>query len=292
MWIVMTAAQAVTLSVQIIMGARLEHAAAIVGRAACSADSTVLLTSLGEVIAVSSRPSPSVRVTRSSELAAQPALWGLACLADGSLWTLATGHSLARIGPDGRVTRRVALTLPWVALFGRGPALLYQALPAVAGSPILATTAPADVAQTAAWPGLLGRAVPGGQASIAGNLVKCGIDAAGWQPCWFADADVVSLSNGHDTRDVRVPARERRTLDASMPVRDVAAVDRSRTWLLGTSVDAARLRRGADVAMVVDDGGPSGHVALTPAARVILFASFHRCVVLASDGRLLEITAP
>src|SRR5207237_358161 len=84
--------------------------------------------------------------------------WGLACLSDGTAWTLATPRILARISSDGTVAERVHLDNPWVEMFGAGDRLLYAQAPALAGSPVLTIGSPRRLQHGRPWAGLLARA--------------------------------------------------------------------------------------------------------------------------------------
>ncbi len=113
-------------------------ASLIVGRATCQGTTWLLLDS-GQLveIAVASRA-----VTVHSVLGLFPSdrPWGLACLADGTLWTLASPRALARLSALGRIAERQNLRLPRIGLFSSGDRLLFQALPTVVSTPALASS--------------------------------------------------------------------------------------------------------------------------------------------------------
>ena len=249
-----------------------------------------LLTRLGELIEIRAAHRPVFEVHVSTELASKPDLWGLACLTDGSLWTLETGHSLASLTREGSIVERVSLQLPWMALFGRGDQILFEALPIVSGVPVMAKASPHALADARPWPGLNGRDGSSDAPSATRNLLRCGLAAAGLYPCWFVDRPTVVLSSESGVRSIDIPQSDLDVLDREMPVWDVAVADRSRLWVLATSAPPGARRR-ADTVLLLGGAARSGRVRLPRPARLILFASSDRCTLLLETGEFLEVTA-
>src|SRR5262245_4187714 len=82
----------------------------IVGRAVCRG-TTWLLTDRPELIAVAHAvPNPVIKTVKGFRSDERP--WGLACLADGSLWTHTTSTMLARLDADAIVRQRVSVERP------------------------------------------------------------------------------------------------------------------------------------------------------------------------------------
>jgi len=291
MFAVLTAfVQAAALTVAPLPAPRLPIATGIVGRASCRGR-VHLLTKRGELIEITTPRRPVFEVHASPELAAKPELWGLACLSDGSLWTLETGHSLASLSRDGRVLSRTALQLPWMAVFGVGDRLVYQALPIVIDAPVLAAAPPAALDRPHAWPGLAGRSGAGSLPSAARNLLRCGIAAGGRQPCWFIDRASVSVASSDSARSIDVPPHDLASFDREMPLWDAAVADGARIWLLATSAAAGDRARRADTVILLAEGRPTARIRLPRPARLFLFASDSRCTLLLEGGEFVEVIA-
>jgi hypothetical protein len=292
-------ARVLTLTMHQVPGPGLRNASPIVGRASCGPQ-TFLLTQSRELVRVAAGKQEAFDVRAAKDIAATPDLWGLACLSDGTLWTLESGHSLVRLNPDGSVAARFRLQVPWIALFSAHDRLLFQALPTLAGTPALSTATAAALEAPKAWPGPTGR-VAGDAASIARNLVRCGISGERFTPCWFANDDGIVLSDGVHVERRDLPTAHLTALDRTMPIWDVAVTtppigandlaSRDRIWLLGNSVPAGGARRAADTMVAIDTDGRSARIRLTSPARLIVFAAFERCTVLLATGQLLEIHA-
>ena len=181
------------LQMRLLTGSVLGGNAPIVGRAACG--STWLLDEsrqLVEVLPASGRIAS--RAVQGFAPGAQP--WGLACLSDGSLWTLESPRVLARLSAAASVAERVALGLPRVALFASGDRLIFQQMPLVARAPVLASGPPRQPFQVRPWAGLDGRAAASREDELKHNIVSCGLPAGAWLPCWFADESRISVSDG------------------------------------------------------------------------------------------------
>src|SRR6266571_3560500 len=176
----------------------------IVGRAVCS-HGTWLLTEHQDLILIT-HPARQVTVHRLEGLRTNDRLWGLACLTDGTLWSLATPRVLIRIGAEGVVRERVELRFPRVAVFGWTDRLLFIDLPMLIAKPLLATAIPRSRGESMPWPRFLGRAAEARADLIARNLVNCGIGSGRNLPCWFADERRVIVSDGASANTVSFAA--------------------------------------------------------------------------------------
>src|SRR5579864_3510647 len=168
--------------------------ALIVGRAVCD-NTSWLLTEAPDLVEVSPA-ARAVVIHPLRGLDASDKVWGLACLADGALWTLASPLALARLDRRGVVRERVALELPRIGLFGASDRLLVQQMPIVPGAPLLVSTPPRQPGIVRAWPGLTGRTGHSREQQIARNFVNCGVGVARIVPCWLAHEPSVSISDG------------------------------------------------------------------------------------------------
>ena len=228
--------------------------------------------------------------------------WGLAKLTDGSLWTLKGRNAIARIEPDGRVSRTIPLKHPHIGLMSAGDRLIYQRALSAAPEPALRLGAPGDE-EGVPWSGLTTRSFPGlaRVQAAALSMVTCGASATAERPCWFPDEAAIALIAG-DGRTRRVgltglslvaPEVLLTAENPRRPVRD-AYVDRDgRIWVLSTGdapVSAPDLPGGWLLARYAADGAPEGQVRLAEPARLILRTDGRRVIVLAGSGHVSEIT--
>jgi hypothetical protein len=279
---------AVAASIQPVGLPRLTLDASVVGRAACG-DTTWLLTNALQLVELSV-PRRVVAVHPTDGLSAKDRIWGLACLQDGSLWTLESAHSLAQLTPSGRVQRRIDIRQPWVNLFGVRQQVVFQQLPTPVAAPLLATASTSNIAQVRPWVGLQGRPADSGSTSVARNLVNCGIAAISMLPCWFADDRRIVLSDGTTVRHLTVRGLIDGTFDRQLPIWDAAATKADTLWVLLTSARSANGRRAADVVLkLASSGAVLARIELKTAARLIVSATDDRCVVLLADGDIAEV---
>ena len=260
----------------------------IVGRAVCQSR-TWLLTAARLLTALSAS-GEIVSTVPLAGLRADDRPWGLACLTDGSLWTLAAPRALVRLGSDGRVLERVDLPLPRVALYSSGDRLLFQSFPVVAGQSTLQTSPPKQPSATRPWPGLTNRANASPQQQIAINLAVCGIGDGRETPCWFVGAPRLSMVDGERERMIALESElARAAADPEAPLHD-AAVAGDATWIVvgGRHPPALQLagmrllyRPRADASWAALD--------LSPPARVIVSATATSCVLLLIDGSTVEV---
>jgi hypothetical protein len=269
----------------------------IVGRATCQG--TTWLLSEGEQLVEIAVASGAVAIHRIQGLFADDRPWGLACLADGTLWTLASPRAVARLGPDGRIVEREDLALPHVGLFSGGARLLFQQLPTIVSSPALASSPARQPLDIRPWPGLLNRATATRDQQLPYNLVNCGIGAGGLVPCWFANDRRISVSDGVSVWVRAFPGLASSRADHTAPIWDVALAGRDRLWLLATvtAKDSTVGRRAGGRLMLLSARDPGRHadnltqdgIDLDPPARLILWASETRCLMLTVRGELLEV---
>jgi hypothetical protein len=217
---------------------------------------------------------------------------GLACVADGTLWTLETPHLLARLTEDGHVTDRTALRLPRTALFAAGDRIVFHQLPTVPAAAILASSDPRDGFEARAWPGLTSRSGSDSGELVRRNLVNCGMAAGGFLPCWFADEARMTISNGLVLRTVSIRAdRAAAAREHEMPIWDAAVLESGTVWVLASAAPAADGRRAGRSLIRIDNAGAErARIPLSPAARLIVFGDDTRCTVLTTRGHLMEFT--
>jgi len=284
--------KATALQVRLISPAEVVGRQLIVGRAHC-AGTTWLLTDSLELTRVfgDSRiayTSP-LRGLRQGE---KP--WGLACLANGELWTLATPHALARLTADGHVLERVRLERPQLGIYSAGERLLLQDPPAAVGTPLLAVGVPRSGSAFTRWPAPVSRHALSAEEQLRANFVSCGIGVSGYVPCWLVNDARLAIGDGtpaHST--VREFRFARASAGEDVPIWDVALAGASRVWVL-TSARAGpgALRLGGRLTRSTRLAEDDGSVELKPAARLIMWATDDRCVLLSATGQLLEVFAP
>ncbi len=217
-------------------------------------------------------------------------LSGLACLADGSLWTLQGGHVLARLTPDGSVAERNAFLFPQVQLFGVSQRLVFLGLPIVADRPLFAASRRDRPERVEAWSGLTARANITRASSIITNLAACGIGVEGRLPCWFADHDDLTISDGTLSKTVSLPSLRRPDIDHLAPIRDVALVDDGGLWVLGASSALESGRRvGGRLIRTNAAGVEQRSLTLPTAARLIAWADAYGCALLTVAGDLIVV---
>jgi hypothetical protein len=222
-------------------------------------------------------------------LASTAAVWGLACIGGEELWTLETGHSLARLTADGVVAERIHIDIPWVALFGAGDRVIAQALPIAAGRPLLTAAAPRRLNELRPWLGPIGRGDPSAPSAYGRNLVKCGIGSGAVLPCWFADEARVVVSDGVRVRTHTISIPDH-AADLAMPIWDVACAPGERLWVLATSARPADGRRAADVVALVDANGAAvARQRLLVPARLIVSADQTAVTLLLTTGELAVV---
>jgi hypothetical protein len=231
------------------------------------------------------------------------ACWGLARLADGSLWTLKGRNAVVRIEPDGRVSKVIPLGEAHAGLTASGNRLVLQRAIAAAGEPALYAAAP-DAPDRRPWSDLEVRSFPNiarAQVSVL-SLVACGRSLVPARPCWFPDEAALALIEP-DGRTLRVslngiaPVTPELLLTAEnpkRPVRDAYVDARRRIWVLSTGEppsDGDDRPGGWLLARYTADGTLDGMVSLSEPVRLILRVDAARVTVLAGSGRVGEIAS-
>lgn len=259
----------------------------VVGRAVCSA-STSLLTESRQLVEV--RNGGAVATVKVSGFAPSDRPWGLACLADGTLWTMATARTMARIDETGQIRRRIDVQLPRVALFAAGDRLLFQQLPIVQGTAALMTSPPQQPYAVRSWPGLVVQGARTRENELAQNLAICGVALGTSVPCWFIRAMQFTVSNGTASRTVDVPPLRSMPVDRETPIRDVALASSEYFWLLAGGPDAERGRTaGVRLFRLRERTSEALSLELKPAARIVLRATESQCLLLLVDGSVIEV---
>jgi hypothetical protein len=217
--------------------------------------------------------------------------WGLACLNDGSVWTMASSRTIARLSPEGTVAERVNLGAVWVSLFASGDHLLFQSALLTPGGPALATSRPRQPGDSRPWPGIKSRPAAQGVNAIAYNLVRCGLASGETIPCWFGAETDVWVSDGVRAERHAYPWIRGADIDPSSPLRDIALIGDRVAWVLTT---AARFFEGRSVGHRLFRSTPGGaegaRTELTIPARLIVDATPLTCLVLLADGQLMEVS--
>lgn len=263
--------------------------ALIVGRAYC-AGTAWLLTEAADLVSVAGDP-PKVRLQHVAGLRPDDQPWGLACVNGPVFWTLPSPRALARLTTDGRLVERINLGLPRIALFGVADRLLFQQLPPRAGTPILQSSRPGR-SDVQSWAGLSGRVATTPEARLQLNLVNCGIGLGRLVPCWFADQARVAISDGIDPRVVTIAALREPSINPGTPIGDVALVQDRLMWILAVTTMAGKGQPAGERLLRADSRGSEiDHIDLAMPARLILSADASRCVLLAIDGTLIEVSA-
>lgn len=245
------------------------------------------------------------RVKRHSIKGRQPSdrVWGLARLADGTLWTLLDRTTLGRLTGSGEVVRRLMLTEPHFGLFGLGMHLVYQTIPTTTRAIVLTKGPPGNLDRQP-FGTLRLREFDGMRAEVwAANLVSCGATRSAILPCWFPDQPVVDLidSNGVgrqlSLKNLRGSPLVSSTLASNrpQPLWD-ALVTGNEIWVVSSaatppgSPDAGPLRwRLFRYAL---DGRVLSQVRLASPPRVILGVSAGIGYLLTAHGRIERVEAP
>ena len=228
-------------------------------------------------------------------------VWGLARTNAGEMWTLIGRTTLAQIDGDGEIVRRVALDEPHVGVFGGGKELVFQIMnlhpPAAA-----LEAGPPGGATRHSWSGMRIRDLPFTRAAVAAlNLVSCGATAGAVMPCWFPDQPSLTLTDRSGaSRDLvleGLPVVAPELLLASdnprRPIRDVMVTAANAVWVLGSGEspggEALAKPGGWLLARYDLDGRLFRRVQLPEPARLILGVRDDTCLLLAWDGRVVEV---
>lgn len=281
-----------SLTARVVSPSRLADDSLIIGRTVCG-EETWLFTESPALIGVRiGRRTASVTPVRGFRPEDRP--WGLACLTNNELWTLAAARTLARLSPEGQVVERLSLGQPYLGVYGVGDRLLLLQPPLRVGTPLLASGLPREPSDRRLWPGVVARRPITRDADVTTNLLNCGVGAGGYVPCWFVKERRVTVSDGSaqhtSSPELRFIAAS--PVDESAPIWDVALAGTSRMWVLTTSRTGVKGRPiGGRLTKSNRRGDDEGHLDLLPQARIILSATDKTCVLLSSNGELVEVMA-
>ena len=262
----------------------------IVGRASCRG-STWLLTD-GPALVEIKLAGRSIESTRVRGLGRNERPWGLACLADSGLWTLADYRTLVHVSTSGEVTSRASLRQPRLNVFGIGSWLLLQRPPTTEGMSLLVSASVSDVDRAQPWPGPTAVSQVSTKTDVPSGLVACGVGHGTLMPCWISKQTSITVSDGTRARTsiVRPGFIGTNAVDPAAPVWDVAATSTSVLWILTSTIGGSDGRRaGGRLTRSNLLGEDLGGADLTPRARVIVSASDTAAVVLTVTGELIEV---
>lgn len=228
-------------------------------------------------------------------------VWGLARTNAGEMWTLIGRTTLARIEDDGAIVRRIALDEPHVGVFGSGKELVFQIMNFHPPAPALEAGPPGGLTRHS-WSGMRIRDLPFTRGAVAAlNLVSCGATAGAVMPCWFPDQPSLTLTDRSGaSRDLALdglPVVSPELLLASdnprRPIRDVLVTAGNAVWVLGSGEPPggeASARPGGWLLARYDlDGRLFRRVQLPEPARLVLGVRDDTCLLLAWDGRVVEV---
>jgi len=227
--------------------------------------------------------------------------WGLARLADGSLWSLKGMNAAIQITPEGSVAREMALAVAQLGVYGVGERLVLEPGSLPAGEPVLFAGLPGEESRVP-WGGMRARPFESLAmgAAAALNLVGCGQTRSAELPCWFPDEPVVFLitSDGTTRRvgleglpravpeiliNARVPQR---------PIRDVYVERDGTLWVISTGTPAAGAGDLPGGWLLLRYGRRGEFIdqrLLSEPARIILRAERGRALVLTGAGMVAEV---
>src|SRR4029078_584781 len=133
------------------------------------------------------------------------ACWGLARLADGSLWTLKGRSSAIRISESGEVLEEVPLGSPHFGVFAAGDRLVVQPADSQPPAPLLFAARIGGPARMP-WSSLRSRSFNLARASVAAlNMLICGVGRREERPCWVPDAQAPAMVNAGGGRGGLLP---------------------------------------------------------------------------------------
>ena len=228
-------------------------------------------------------------------------MWGLATTRAGQMWTLIGRATLAELGEDAEIVRRIGLAEPHVGLFGGGRDLVFQAMNLHPPGYALAAGPPGGATRHQ-WSHMRTRDLPFTRGAVAAlNLVSCGSSVGAVIPCWFPDTAALTLTDRSGaSRDIPLdglPIVAPELLLASdnprRPIRDAFVTTGNMVWVLGSGEppegDASTRPGGWLLARYDLEGRLFRRVQLPEPARVLLGAHENTCLLLAWDGRVVEV---
>jgi len=227
--------------------------------------------------------------------------WNLASPGDGSLWTIRSRDTLARLRFDGSIVSEAALGEPYFGLFASENRLLFQRADFTPPGPAL-IAAGADGRPHKAWSTIATRAFPAlARASAAAlNMVTCGSTDSTERACWFPDeAAVFFVSADGSTRHVSLPGLDvvaPETLLTSdnprRPVRDAYVDATGALWILSSGMPPPGAKEGPGGWLLAryDAAGVSkGIRRLSEAARLILRADGRNVSLVMAGGMVGQV---
>lgn len=228
-------------------------------------------------------------------------IWGLATIREGGMWTLIGRATLAQVGEGAEIVRRIGLAEPHVGLFGAGRDLVFQIMNLHPPGDALAAGPPGGATRHR-WSDMRTRDLPFTRGAVAAlNLVSCGSSAGAVIPCWFPDAAALTLTDRSGaSREIPLdglPTVAPELLLASdnprRPVRDAFVTAGNMVWVLGSGEppegDTSTRPGGWLLARYDLEGRLFRRVQLPEPARVLLGALENTCLLLAWDGRVVEV---
>jgi hypothetical protein len=229
-------------------------------------------------------------------------IWGLAKTSSGAgLWTLVSRNALAEVNEQGQIVRRYQLDEPHVGVFAWGRDLIFQTANLRAPAFALAAGAPGGVVRRT-WGRMRTREMQFNRvASAALNLVSCGSSEGALMPCWFPDTATITLTDrSGSSRDLALdglahvaPEILLASDNPQRPIRDAIVTNTNAIWVLGSGEPPDRRmadRPGGSLLARYDvDGRLFRRVRLPEPARILLHATEDGCVLLAWDGRVVEV---
>jgi hypothetical protein len=227
--------------------------------------------------------------------------WGLARLADATLWTLNGQNTLTQIAPNGKVVREVGDPNAYLGVYSGGDRLVLQRSRLPVGTPAMITMLPDD-GRPQPWGGMAVRGFErlASGAAAAMNLVSCGTSERAELPCWFPEEPVLSLiAPDGTTRRVVLDGLPRVAPEALInaaapmrPIRDVFVERDGTIWVLASGEPPAAMGNppgGWLLARFGPQGQPIDRRVLPEPVRVILRAKAGRAVVLTGAGMVTEV---
>jgi hypothetical protein len=237
-------------------------------------------------------------------LEATEQIWGLAAGPSIGLWTLVGYHTLAQIGTDGRIERRIPLEAPHSNVMTGFGNVLYQHVNFEPNVEAIYAGPPGESAR-GPWSQMLTRdlPLPRAQAAIL-NTVSCGQAGPAGIPCWFVDRPVITLtSESGDSREVALEGLAAITpaslFGASPPRRPLVDVHHSSAgdlWVLAAGEPSRRdldaERGGWLLARYTTAGTVITRVQLPEPARLLLAVTDASCLLLSWNGYVVEVSTP
>jgi hypothetical protein len=228
-------------------------------------------------------------------------MWGLASTREGEMWTLIGRETLAQLGEGAEIVRRIGLDVPHVGLFGGGRDLVFQIMDMHPPGDALAAGPPGGAARHR-WSNMRTRDLPLTRGAVAAlNLVSCGSSAGAVIPCWFPDAAALTLTDRSgasreiplDGLPIVAPELLLASDNPRRPVRDAFVTAGNMVWVLGSGEapegDTSPRPGGWLLARYDLEGRLFRRVQLPEPARVLLGALENTCLLLAWDGRVIEV---